>query len=146
LAQPSFAPPPKPVQPVALVDVQVIMTGLPGLSVVGEAVTVAETTGQTPAPKSGTRVGVTPALRFKVAVFDPSEVGVNTTLIVQLDPTATDVPQLLVCENCEASAPESAMLVTGSATVSVFVTVTAMGALATFVVSAPNANSVGDTL
>jgi hypothetical protein len=146
LAQPSFAPPPKPIQLVALVDVQVIMTGLPGLSVVGEAVTVAETTGQTPPPESGTRVGVTPALTFKVAAFEPPEVGVNTTLIVQLDPTATDVPQLLVCENCAAPVPESAMLVTGSATVPVFLTVATMGALATFVTSLPNAKDVGDTV
>jgi hypothetical protein len=120
------------------------MTGLPGLSVVGEAVTVAETTGQTPPPESATRVGVTPALTFKVAVFEPPEVGVNTTLIVQLDPTATDAPQLLVCENCKASAPESAMLVTGSATAPVFLTVTTIGALATFVSSLPNAKDVGD--
>ena len=133
MAQPSFAPPPRPIQLVALVDVQVIVTGLPGLSVVGEAVTVAETTGQSPSPESGTRVGVTPALTFKVAVFDPPEVGVNTA-------------QVLVCENCEASVPESAMLVTGSATALVFVTLTTMGALATFVISLPNAKDVGDTV
>ena len=40
-----------------------------------------------------------PGLTVIVAVILPVEVGVNTTLIVQLDPTATDVPQVLVCEN-----------------------------------------------
>ena len=45
LAQPSFVPPPEATQLVALVEVQVIVVALPGLSVVGEAVTAAESTG-----------------------------------------------------------------------------------------------------
>ena len=45
LAQPSFVPPPEATQLVALVDVQVIVVTPPGLSVVGEDVTAAETTG-----------------------------------------------------------------------------------------------------
>jgi hypothetical protein len=39
------------------------------------------------------------ALTLSVAMVDPTEVGLNTTLIVQVAPTATDVPQVLVCEN-----------------------------------------------
>ena len=102
----------------------------------------------TPTPLSATVCvpAPPPPLTFSVAAFEPPEVGVNTTLIVQLDPTATEVPQLLVCENCEASVPESAMLVTGSATVPVFVTVATMGGLATLVISLPNATDVGDTV
>ena len=30
---------------------------------------------------------------------DPTEAGLNTTLIVQFAPAATELPQLLVCEN-----------------------------------------------
>jgi hypothetical protein len=45
LGQPSFAPPPELTQLGALVDVQVIVTGLPELTVVGEADKAAETTG-----------------------------------------------------------------------------------------------------
>jgi hypothetical protein len=45
LAQPSFAPPPEATQLVALVEVQLTVVAPPGLSVVGEAVRVAETTG-----------------------------------------------------------------------------------------------------
>jgi hypothetical protein len=40
-----------------------------------------------------------PALTLNVAVADPAEAGSNTTLIVQFAPTASEVPQLLLCEN-----------------------------------------------
>jgi hypothetical protein len=39
-----------------------------------------------------------PALKLSVVVADPTEAGLNTTLMVQFAPTATEVPQLLVCE------------------------------------------------
>ena len=38
-----------------------------------------------------------PALTDSVAGSDPVAVGLNTTLMVQADPTGTDVPQVLVC-------------------------------------------------
>src|ERR1017187_9943639 len=56
-----------------------------------------------------------PALTFNVAVSDPIKAGLNTTLIVQWDPTATEVPQVLVCENWYGFVPESVILVMGSA-------------------------------
>lgn len=46
LPQPSFAPPPEATQLVALLELQATVVALPGLSVVGEAVRVVETTGQ----------------------------------------------------------------------------------------------------
>ena len=87
-----------------------------------------------------------PALTFNVAVLDPIEVGLNTTLIVHVAPTSTDVPQVLICENCNAFAPAIAILVTESDVEPMFVTVTDCAALATFVVSLPNAKTVGDTV
>src|SRR5450631_3072613 len=87
-----------------------------------------------------------PALTFYVAVLDPIEVGLNTTLIVHVAPTSSDVPQVLICENCREFGPEIVILAMGRATVSVFVTVTDCAALATFVVSLPNAKTVGDTV
>jgi hypothetical protein len=71
-----------------------------------------------------------PALTLNVAVFDPFTVGLNTTLIVQVDPIATDVPQGLVYENCPRFLPERIMLAMCSGTFPVFLTVTTMGALA----------------
>jgi hypothetical protein len=70
---------------------------------------------------------------------------VNTTLIVQLDPAGIDVPQVLVCENWLADAPENVMLVKGSTVLPVFCTVTDCAALVVFVCTAPNASDVGDT-
>jgi hypothetical protein len=40
-----------------------------------------------------------PALTLSVAVAGPVEAGSNTTLILQFAPTASEVPQVLVCEN-----------------------------------------------
>ncbi len=87
-----------------------------------------------------------PALTLSIAVADAAEAGLNTTLIVQVAPTATELPQLLVCENGCEPVVESVMLVIGSATVPLFVTVTDLGALATFVVSLPNATEPGDAV
>jgi hypothetical protein len=85
-------------------------------------------------------------LTLSVAVVDPVKLGLNTTLTVQLAPTATDVPQLLVCENGWGLGVESVMLVMGSATVPVLVTVNDFGALATLIIALPNAKEVGDTV
>jgi hypothetical protein len=87
-----------------------------------------------------------PALTFSVAAFDPVEVGLNTTLIVQFPPITTAVPQVLLCENWLAFAPENVMLVIGSATVPEFFTVIDFGALATLIVSLPNGTEVGETV
>jgi hypothetical protein len=52
-----------------------------------------------PLPDKLTVNGPPLTLTLSVAVADPTEAGSNTTLIVQFVPTATDVPQVLVCEN-----------------------------------------------
>jgi hypothetical protein len=57
------------------------------------------------------------------------KVGLNTTLIVQVAPTATDVPHVWVCENCFGFVPESVMRVMDSATLAVFITVISLAAL-----------------
>jgi hypothetical protein len=52
-----------------------------------------------PVPESVTVCGLLPALSETVIapVLSPATVGVNVTLIVQLAPAATELPQLLVC-------------------------------------------------
>jgi len=85
-------------------------------------------------------------LTSSVAVFDPVEAGLNTTLIVQWEPTAIGAAQVLVCENWPGFVPENVMLVIGNAAAPIFVTVTGMGALATRSGSLPNANEDGDTV
>ena len=59
------------------------------------------TAGRIPVPLSATVCvpAPLPALTLSVVVADPTKAGLNTTLIVQVAPTATDVPQVLVCEN-----------------------------------------------
>src|SRR5208337_4154323 len=119
-------------------------SSLPNATEVGSVVYA----GRTPVPVSATVCvpAPAPALTFKVACIGPVQVGLNTTLIVQVVPTATDVPQVLVCENWPGFAPESVMFVRGSAKVPVFCTVTNMGALATFFSSLPNANEAGSVV
>ena len=70
----------------------------------------------------------------------------NTTLIVQADPTGRDAPQVLVCENRPADAPENAMLVIGNAALPVFVTVTGSAALAVLAGTLPNGSGAGDSV
>src|SRR5437762_2048555 len=86
------------------------------------------------------------AVTFTVEVFAPVVVGLKTTLIVQLPPTATDVPHVLVCENWPALAPVSVMLVTGTTSVPMFVTVTVCAALATPTAWLANARAFGPTV
>jgi hypothetical protein len=42
---------------------------------------------------------------MSVAVLEPVLVGLNLTLIVQLAPAATEVPQSFVCVNCKGLMP-----------------------------------------
>jgi hypothetical protein len=85
-----------------------------------------------------------PLLTFKVAVFVPTEMGVNTTLTVQTAPAATDGVQLSVSENAFAFAPENRIFAMGSVRVPVFVRVSTWGGLATPVCTLPKATDVGD--
>jgi hypothetical protein len=75
---------------------------------------------------------------LKVAEPAPETAGLNTTLMLQLAPTAMDVPQVLVWENGWEPEVESAIFVIGSAKLPVFVTVTDEGALCVFVIWLPN--------
>ena len=89
-----------------------------------------------PVPLSATVCVETPLPTFtlSVAVTGPTAAGSNTTLIAQLAPTATEAPQVLLCENGCGLEVESATLVIGSATAPVFVTVTVFAALEEFVI------------
>ena len=122
---------------------QVKVTGTPAVTLWEFAV---KTTSRFPIPDRLTVDVFPPAATLSVAAADPEEVGLNSTLTAQLAPTATDVPQGLVCENGLALGVESVMLVMGSDTVPVLVTVTDSGALAMFVIWLPNAKDAGDTV
>jgi hypothetical protein len=122
---------------------QVKVTGTPTVALREFAV---NETSRLPMPDRLTVDLFPPAATLSVAVADPAEVGLNTALTAQLAPTATDVPQVLVCENGLGLGVESVMLVMGSDTVPVLVTVTDSGALAMFVIWLPNAKDGGDTL
>jgi hypothetical protein len=128
--QVSAVDPPEAVQTAPGVLAHVKVTGTPAVTVAELAV---NETAKVPLPAKLSITGLTPALTLSVAVLDPAEVGSNMTLIEQLAPTATEVPQVLVWENEPAFAPPNVMLVMGSGTAAVFVTVTALGALGTFI-------------
>src|SRR5258705_11485587 len=70
----------------------------PKLKLVGERLT----TGAVPVPVRLTICGlpVASSVIVMVPVRVPVAVGVNVTLIVQLAPAATEVPQVLVCAYC----------------------------------------------
>jgi hypothetical protein len=57
--------------------------------------------GTTPVPLSATVcvAAPLPALTLSVDEIDPTALGSNVTLNVQLAPAAIEVPQLLVCPN-----------------------------------------------
>jgi hypothetical protein len=76
----------------------------------------------------------------------PVEDGVKTTLIVQADPTATVVGQLLVWENWLVAPPLSVMLVIGSGTLPAFVTVIACDVLLMPSAIFPNDTVAGETV
>jgi hypothetical protein len=119
------------------------ITGTPTVTLLELAV---KTTLKFPLPDKETVDIVPAALTFSVAAADPAKLGLNTTLPMQLAPTATDVPQVVVCENGWGLAVESAMFVIGSATVPLLVTVNDIGALATLIIWLPNAKEVGETV
>jgi len=86
-----------------------------------------------------------PALTFKDAVAAPAAVGENETLIVQLFPTAMEVPQVVVLEKSAWLAPVSARLPMGTAAAPLFLTVITVGALQVVAcMQLPNAIDRGD--
>jgi hypothetical protein len=86
-----------------------------------------------------------PAVTRTVVDFAPPVVGLNTTLIVQADPAGTDVPHVLDSENWFVLPPESAIVVIGTASVPVFVSVSAWLALTTPTAWLANAKGFGVT-
>jgi hypothetical protein len=82
-------------------------------------------TGLVPVPESATVCGLPEALsaRLTLAVNDPLATGVKVTLMAQLAPAATLVPQLLLCAKSLGFVPASAMLVTLSAALPVLLKV-----------------------
>ncbi len=114
-------------------EVQVKVTEVPTVIEAGAAAKV--TVGAMPVPLSATVCvpALLPAFTLSVAVADPADAGLNTTLIVHFAATATEVPHVLLCENGCEPVLESLMLVIGRAAVLVFVTVTIFGTLAMFV-------------
>ncbi len=95
---------------------------LPKVSEVGETLTV----GATPVPLRPTVCGLPAALSLmlSVALRVPVAVGVKVTLIEQLPPVATDVPQLLVWAKSPGLAPVREMPLILSAPLPVLLRVT----------------------
>ncbi len=96
--QPSPDCPPLATQLAALDEVQVKVTGCP--TVTGDGAATKVTVGTMPVPLSATVCVAPPlpTLMLSVAAADPVEAGLNTTLMRQLAPTASELPQVLVCE------------------------------------------------
>jgi hypothetical protein len=140
-----------PVIVTADVLVFVSVTVLPGLvvcrlifpndNVVGDTVTVS----LTPVPVSEIDCGLPGALSLTVtdAFRGPVAVGSKVTLILQLDPAATLVPQLLVCAKSVLFSPVTARLVIVSVAFPVLVRVAVCGELTTPTDSFPKGMLVG---
>jgi hypothetical protein len=95
--QPSPGCPPLATQLAALDEVQVKVTGCP--TATGDGAATKVTVGTTPVPLSAT-VWVPiplPIVMLSVAVAGPCALGSNTTPMLQLAPTETELPQVLVC-------------------------------------------------
>jgi hypothetical protein len=75
---------------------QVKVTGTPAVTVFALSVNA---TVKVPFPDKLIAKGCPVTLMFSTAVFDPAEAGSKTMLMVQVVPTATELPQVLVCEN-----------------------------------------------
>lgn len=80
----------------SLAGLVVFTVWLPKLKLLGAKVTA----GVAPVPVKVTVCGLLLALSVMTTVPErvPVAVGVNTTLMVQFAPAATEVPQVLVCE------------------------------------------------
>ena len=90
---------------------------------VGDRLTVDDV----PVPVSAAVWGLLGALSVTVSVADlaPEAVGLNVTLIAQLAPAATLLPQVFVCEKSAPLAPVNVMLVIVNVAVPLLVSVTA---------------------
>ena len=84
-----------------------------------------------PVPDSDTDWGLPGALSVMEIVpsLEPELIGVNVTLIVQLVPSASELPQLLVCEKSPGFVPPTAMLVMVKVALPVLLSVTTFAEL-----------------
>ena len=103
----------------------------PTSTVPNDRLVVESVTGVCPVPETLTVCGLFPASSViaSVAVRVPLALGVKVTLMVQLPPDATLLPQVFVCPKSPAFAPVKAMLPMFSVTLESLVSVTACGAL-----------------
>ncbi len=103
---------------------------MPNAKEVGEKVTA----GRVPVPLRAAVWGLPTPLSAteSEAVLEPIAVGVKVMLMVQFAPTATLVPQLLVCAKLPAFVPVIEMPVMVSTAVPVFDKVTVWAALVVF--------------
>ncbi len=97
----------------------------PKLKLIGESFAVV------PVPLRATFCGLPAALSVirSAAVRVPGAVGLNRTLILQLAPTAREVPQPVFSEKLLALVPVMAMLLIVNLAVPVFLSVTVLAAL-----------------
>ena len=84
-----------------------------------------------PVPDNATFCGLLAALSLtpKAALRAPLALGLNLTLIVQLAPTANELPQLWVCEKSPALVPVIAIPLIVNVVVPTFVNVTGLAAV-----------------
>jgi hypothetical protein len=88
-------------------------------------------------------VPAVPPFTLMLAALAPADVGLNTTLMVQAAPAATEVPQLLVPENWFAFVPVTRMLEIDTAVDPMLVSAIGSAALDTLSVWLPKANGLG---
>jgi hypothetical protein len=83
---------------------------------------------------------------FNVAASDALDVGLNTTLMVQVDPAGTRLAQVFVCENALVLVPVIVTPPISNPALPTFVTVNVCGTLLVFVCHAPKARVLGETV
>ncbi len=115
---------------------------LPNERLVGERLAAAAV----PVPERPRDWGLPPALSVMLTEAErlPLVVGSKVTLIVQLPPAATELPQVLVSAKSPGLAPASAMLETLSAAVPLLVRVAVSVPLVVLTASLPKARLVGE--
>src|SRR5437899_5808623 len=102
----------------------------------------------TPVPGSVTFCGLPAALSvmLSAAVRVPLDVGLKVTLMLQLAPAASEMPQALVCAKSPALVPVIAMLLMVKLVVPVFLSVTDLATLVVPIACVEKVRLVGDNV